>query len=252
VLTIVLVVLQTVCADYLQANYFTEADTCGGAKLAEAFIPMGKCIKAPESEQKIPFKSFTATCTQNADGSVTAKAKVFMTSSSCSGMGVSQTETIAPGCQSGGTFQCVPDFNSADSVKGAWPAIGAAFGDADCSHMDVMAAFTANTCVAVTSDGKAGSAQIDDADASYEAKVWEGATDCSDSPKKQVSIPKDTCQPINTGVKTSTYYVALEKFSHMLSHVTGCPEKLREQLGAFKGSGAPVYYYGNTADKVPV
>jgi hypothetical protein len=186
---------------------------------------MGKCIKAPESEQKIPFKSFSATCTQNADGSVTAKAKVFMTSSSCGGLGVSQTETIAPGCQ---------------------------FGDSGCSHMDVMAAFTANTCVAVTSDGKTGSAQIDDVDASYEAKVWEGVADCSDSPKKQVSVPKDTCQPINTGVKTSTYYVALEKFSHMLSHVTGCPKKLREQLGAFKGSGAPVYYYGNTADKVPV
>ena len=57
--------------------------------------------------------------------------------------------------------------------------------------MDVMAAFTANTCVAVTSDGKTGSAQIDDVDASYEAKVWEGVADCSDSPKKQVSVPKD-------------------------------------------------------------
>jgi hypothetical protein len=213
---------------------------------------MGKCIKAPESDQKIPFKSFKASCTQNADGSVTAKAKVYVTSSSCGGLGVSQTETIPAGCQSGGTFQCVPDFNSAESIKGAWPAVGAAFGDSHCSHMDVMAAFTANTCVAMTSDDKTGSVQINDAEASYEAKVWEGVTDCSDTPKKQVSIPKDTCQPISTNVKTSTYYVALEKFSHMLSHVTGSPKKFSDQHGVMKSSGAPVYYYGNTADKVPI
>ena len=221
-------------------------------KVAEAFIPMGKCIKAPESDQKIPFKSFTASCTQNPDGSVTAKAKVYMASSSCGGAGVAQTETIPPGCQSGGTFQCVPDFSSAESVKGAWPAVGAAFGDSKCSHMDVMAAFTSNTCVAMTSDDKTGSVQIDDADASYEAKVWEGTTDCSDSPKKQVTIPKDTCQPISTGVKTSTYYVALEKFTHMLSHVTGNMRDIHEVHGAMKGSGAPVYYYGSTADKLPI
>ena len=163
-----------------------------------------------------------------------------------------QTETIIPGCQSGGTFQCVPDFNSAESVKEAWPAVGAAFGDSKCTHMDVMAAFTANTCVAMTSDDKTGSVLIDDADASYEAKVWEGTTDCSDSPKKQVTIPKDTCQPINTEVKTSTYYVALEKFSHMLSHITGNPRDIIEQYDTMKGSGAPVYYYGSTADKLPI
>jgi len=214
---------------------------------------MGKCIKAPESDQKIPFKSFQATCTQNADGSVTAHAKVFMTSSSCGGMGVSQSETIPAGCQSGGSFQCVPDMSGSDSVAGGWPAVGAFFGDSGCSHMDVMASFKANTCVAISKDDQTGSVQIDDADATYEGKVWEGVSDCSNAPKNQVSIPKDTCQPISTGVTTSSYYTALEKFSHMLSKVTGCNHKLSEQYGkSKKGSGASVYYYGSTADKVPI
>ena len=76
-------------------------------------------------------------------------------------------------------------------------------GDSACGHANAVAAFKLNTCVAMEGK-KTGSVQIDDNTDSYEGKVWEGALDCSGAPKKEVTIPKNTCQPINTQVGTST------------------------------------------------
>jgi hypothetical protein len=217
---------------------------------------MDKCIKAPavpEGQKALPFSSMKASCTQNADGSIQVSAKVYLSSGSCSGVGAPVKETIAAGCQDGGSFKCVADMSGASSVSESWPAVGAFFGDSACNHMDVMAAFKANTCAGMSSKDKAGSVQIDNASDSYEGKVWQDVTDCSGEPTKQVTIPKETCQPINTGVATSTYGHALEKWTHMMSKATGCHKKIEKELGVNKvGSGAPVYYYGTTADKVPM
>lgn len=212
-----------------------------------------KAPATPDGQKDIPFKSAKISCSQHADGSISVSGKAYLSSSSCSGLGAPVKETIPAGCQDGGSFKCVPDLSGAASINEKWPAVGAFFGDSACSHVDAMAAFKANTCVGMSSGDKSGSVQIDDNADSYEGKVWDSATDCSGAPKKEVTIPKNTCQPINTQVGTSTYADVLGKFSSILSKAVGNPEKLEKALGGkLQGKGAEVYYYGATADSVPM
>lgn len=211
----------------------------------------------PEGQKDLPFKSAKISCSQNDDGSIAIVGKAYMSSSSCGGVAIPVKTTIAAGCQDGGKFTCVPDLTDAVSVNEKWSAIGAYFGDSACGHADAVAAFTPNTCVAMVGK-KTGSVQIDDNGSSYEGKVWEGPTDCLAAPKKEVTIPKNTCQPINTQVSGSTYALAVDKFSQIISKAVGEHKDL-EAIHSFesafkgrKGSGATVYYYGATADTVPM
>lgn len=216
---------------------------------------MDSCMQAPatpDGQKDLPFKSAKLSCSQNADGSISVSGKAYLTSTKCSGLGAPVKETIPAGCQDGGQFVCSPDLSGAVSISEKWSAIGAYFGDSACGHANAVAAFKPNTCVAMEGK-KTGSVQIDDNTDSYEGKVWEGALDCSGAPKKEVTIPKNTCQPINTQVGTSTYADALGKFSHILTKAVGDHEALEKALGGrLQGKGATVYYYGATADTVPI
>lgn len=241
-------------AKWLTAKYFTDVTSCASGESANAFITMDKCIQVPTIPPSlnltIPFKSMKASCTQNADGSITAKINAYVTSSSCGGIGAPVTETIPAGCSDGGTFTCEAIMSDSLSVTSKWPALGMYFGDSHCSTFDAMVATESDTCVAVSGKSETGSAIVSTTDTTFSASVYENIMDCSGEAKQTVSIDTNKCTlaaipASKTSSSEQAYESGMYAFTRLLAKIG---MKFRSE--PFKGT-ADVYVYAASADSVP-
>jgi hypothetical protein len=202
VLTIAPFFLAPTFASYLTASYYSDEASCSGSILAEAFIPMGKCIKVPalppELNLTIPAKSFKSTCTQNSDGSISTSNLVYASQSDCSGIGVPLKEDIPAGCQEGALLQCIDETSSSVSLTNNWPAVGAYFGDSACSSYDLLFSMVPDTCAAyIEGDGTGYSVELSEQETTYELKIFKDVTDCSGAPAKDSNVPEDQCMAVS-------------------------------------------------------
>jgi len=166
-------------ANYVTGSFSMDLETCGGAPLAAAAIPMGKCIQVPDLSGMnitIPISgSMKATCQTNSDGSVHISAQVYATSSSCKGLGVPVKYDQAA-CDSGVAVTC--SDTAMASGEESWPAMGLYFGQSSCAGYDAAMAVVPDTCEGASKDGSSGSAVVNLGDDSITTEYYY-TEDCS-------------------------------------------------------------------------
>jgi hypothetical protein len=246
-------VVSSSASNYIVGNYYEDASTCGGNSVAEVLLPMGKCIQVPDlSAYNItvpPVKSLTATCTQNADGSVKISAKGYASSSSCSGLGIPVPYTLPAGCNSGATMHC--GDTSPETSK--WPAAGIYFGDSSCAHFDAMASILPDTCTGASNGDSQGSEIITVSDTTIDGNVYT-SLDCSGELAASVSKTKGVCEKVAPPSIESTIKIGTERERlavELFANTLVLP-LVHDNENNLQTSGASIFSLFNTADAIPL